>query len=348
MALATPVTINIMSRLSGSSLNPKSTCKSPTLIQVSEDSDGAGAQPAQPMKTRLRTKPAVTAPMDSVALTVRLCCVQIVMTTAASSGRRRMVHTSAFIRGSRLAGESRRTRVQNQAWNSDAAAGRGSSRARSDQRGGGARTSVRSNVQIWARPPESSSFRLVSALLRTEVRAPPRFYSLNSLGVLRRINSRPVPTVAPVFWLFVFRNCDAERGAQINLMLLFLHDYGAQGFAQHKFSHRFGLANALAVLGDRELFVFEVGAEHRLGIFGSLDGLGRHRRHAAEVINLLGDFDRVGEFFAGVLFQFARDVGVRSAFEHLAVHGVGDDGLVFTRQIFVEEVNHLFAGGLRF
>src|ERR1017187_5086324 len=44
---------------------------------------------------------------------------------------------------------------------------------------------------------------------------------------------------------------DAERGAQINFMLLLLHDDRAQGFAQCKFPHRLGLADGLTVTSTR-------------------------------------------------------------------------------------------------
>ena len=52
-------------------------------------------------------------------------------------------------------------------------------------------------------------------------------------------------------WLKLFTVCrryreghvDVQRRAQINFMLLLLHNDRAQGFAQRKFPHRLGLPN---------------------------------------------------------------------------------------------------------
>ena len=58
------------------------------------------------------------------------------------------------------------------------------------------------------------------------------------------------------------RHADAEGRAQINLVLLLLHDDGAQDFTERKFPHRLGLADAVAVTPHRDPFVFQVRAEH--------------------------------------------------------------------------------------
>src|SRR4051812_23333957 len=79
---------------------------------------------------------------------------------------------------------------------------------------------------------------------------------LHRLYRMRRVDSRPPRTIAPVFLLLVFGNHDPERGAEINFVLLFLHDDRPQGFAQRKFSHCLRLADAFAVLADRDLLVF--------------------------------------------------------------------------------------------
>ena len=76
--------------------------------------------------------------------------------------------------------------------------------------------------------------------------------------------------------------------------------------------------------------------------------LGRHDRHAAEVINLFRDLERVREFFRGVHFKFLRDIHVGSALQHLAVDDVGNDRLVFAGEVFVQEFNQPFASDVRF
>jgi len=45
-----------------------------------------------------------------------------------------------------------------------------------------------------------------------------------------------------------------------------------------------------------------------------------------------------------MLFQFPRDVRVGGALQHLAVNGIGDDGLIFPGQIIVEQPGHFGAG----
>ena len=56
---------------------------------------------------------------------------------------------------------------------------------------------------------------------------------------------------------------------------------------------------------------------------------------AVEVIDLFGDLNGVRQLFASVFFQFLGNVVVFRAFHRLAVNDVGDDGLVFAREIFV-------------
>ena len=126
-------------------------------------------------------------------------------------------------------------------------------------------------------------------------------------------------------------------------MFLFLDDDFAQGFGEGEFAHGFGLADALAIVGDGFAFVIQIEAEHVLGFVGHFDWLGRGDGRAAEVIDLLGDFEGVIEFFGSVGFEFASDVGEGGAFDHFAVNDVGDDGLVFARKVLVEEFDHAFA-----
>jgi len=62
-------------------------------------------------------------------------------------------------------------------------------------------------------------------------------------------------------------------------VLLFLHDDFAEHFAERKFSHLLGLPDALAVGEDRHALVFEIEAQHVLGlsesftVFGGVTGV---------------------------------------------------------------------------
>ena len=53
------------------------------------------------------------------------------------------------------------------------------------------------------------------------------------------------------------------------------------------------------------------------------------------------------QFFDGMQFQFPRNVCVRDPLQHLAVHGVSNDRLIFARQILVQQLDHLFASDIQ-
>ena len=85
-----------------------------------------------------------------------------------------------------------------------------------------------------------------------------------------------------------------------------------------------------------------------LGLSDIFTSFGLFVGRPVEVIDLLGDLEGVLQFFAGMLFQFLRDVVVFRAFHGLAVNDVSDNGLVFARQIFIEQIDHLLAGDFGF
>ena len=101
---------------------------------------------------------------------------------------------------------------------------------------------------------------------------------------------------------------------------------------------------AAAVVADGFLLVFEVEAKHVGGLVAGLDGLGGYGRGASEEIDPVAELEGVAELFLGVDFEFAGDVHVGRAFEALGVVDVGDDGLEFALEIFVEEIDELFFG----
>jgi len=71
MAPATPVTMSIMSRESGSRRKPKSTWSGPTASQENWQS-GRTSHPVAPIRTTLSPNPASTAAMERPALSERL------------------------------------------------------------------------------------------------------------------------------------------------------------------------------------------------------------------------------------------------------------------------------------
>ena len=115
-------------------------------------------------------------------------------------------------------------------------------------------------------------------------------------------------------------------------------------FAEGELVELVGLLDAAAVVADGLDFVVEVEAEHVFGLLAGLDGLGGDGGHAAEVVDLVGEDEGVGELFGGVDGELGGDVHVGRALEDLRVVDVGDDGLELALEVFVEEVDELFAG----
>ena len=68
----------------------------------------------------------------------------------------------------------------------------------------------------------------------------------------------------------------------------------------------------------------------------------------AEVIDLPRDDKSVVELLPGVDLKLGSDIHVRSALEHLGVDGVGDDGLVFAGEVFVQQFREALAGDIDF
>src|SRR5437867_7928638 len=89
--------MSIINRLNRSKRKPKSTFRSPTVSQLAASSRFAGSHPAQAMKITLSKNDVMTAAIESEALSLRSCCVNRVMTVAATSGRKRMTQGSAFM-----------------------------------------------------------------------------------------------------------------------------------------------------------------------------------------------------------------------------------------------------------
>ena len=109
----------------------------------------------------------------------------------------------------------------------------------------------------------------------------------------------------------------------------------------------FALADAGTVLGDRLRFVGQVEAQQVGCLVGHLHRLGHRRRRPAEIVDLLGENERVLQLFAGVDLQLLRDRHVLSALQDLRVHHVGNDRLVFASEVAIQEIDQLRAGDVR-
>ena len=140
---------------------------------------------------------------------------------------------------------------------------------------------------------------------------------------------------------------DAEGCGEVVLVVLFLDDDAAEEFGESVVTEGFGLLDALAVVLDGVSLVIEVEAQHLFGFVGEFDGLGGCGGHATKVVDLIGEDHGVLELFSGVELELGGDIHPLRAGDHVAVYGVGDDGLVLTGEVFIERVDEFFDGGLR-
>ena len=101
------------------------------------------------------------------------------------------------------------------------------------------------------------------------------------------------------------------------------------------------------ILLDGFRLIVQVETKHVLRLCRRLDEFGRDVAHASEVIDLPGNDDLVLQLFPGVLFQFLGDGHVLSAFDHLRIDDIGDDGLILARQVFIEGRNQSVGGQAR-
>src|ERR1700677_3930157 len=90
------------------------------------------------------------------------------------------------------------------------------------------------------------------------------------------------------------------------------------------------------IIADGLAFIDQIKAQHFAGLFRSADGFRLDGGHSPEVINLVGNHQRMGEFFGRVLFQFCGDIHEFGALQHLRIHHVGNDGLILAGQVFVQ------------
>ena len=141
---------------------------------------------------------------------------------------------------------------------------------------------------------------------------------------------------------------DAEGGGERDEVVLLLHEDLANGLAESELVEFVALLDAAAILGDGFLLIFEIEPEHVFGLLGGFDRLRGDGGHAAEIVDVVGDGEGVGQLFGGVDGELVGDVHILRAFEDLGVVDVGNDGLIFASEVFIEELDELFPGdGLR-
>ncbi len=135
----------------------------------------------------------------------------------------------------------------------------------------------------------------------------------------------------------------AERGRKVDLVVLFLRQDLADLFGHRKLAERLALTNAIAIVTDGLIFVFEVEAQHFFRVIRRAHGLGRDGRHLAEIIDLPGNDKRMLKLIMRVRLELIGNGHVLGALEHLRIDNIGDDGLVFPREVFIEQFGETFA-----
>src|ERR1700728_2472407 len=82
------------------------------------------------------------------------------------------------------------------------------------------------------------------------------------------------------------RHFDAERGRQVDLMILLLGENLADLLCQRVFSKRLALADSIAIIANGLVLVIEVEPEHLFRIFRGAYRLRGDHRHFAEIVDL--------------------------------------------------------------
>src|SRR6266566_354326 len=144
------------------------------------------------------------------------------------------------------------------------------------------------------------------------------------------------------------RDCYAEGGGQIDLMVLLLHEDLANLFRHRVFSQRFTLSDAIAVIANGLVLVIEIVPEHVFRLLRRAHRFGGDRRHFAEIVDLPREDQGMIELLFGVDFKLGSDIHILGAAEHLGIDYVGDDGLILAGKIFVQQLREAVAGNFAF
>jgi hypothetical protein len=100
-------------------------------------------------------------------------------------------------------------------------------------------------------------------------------------------------------------------------MVLLLHKDLANLFRHRKFPKRFALPDAIAIVTNGVVFIFEIEPQHLFRVCRRADRFGSNRWHFTEVIDLPRDDQGMVELLLGVEFELRGDVHVLGAGEHL-------------------------------
>ena len=127
-------------------------------------------------------------------------------------------------------------------------------------------------------------------------------------------------------------------------MVLLLHEDLADLLGHGELAERLALPDALAVIDDGLVLVIEVEFQHVARLLRDLHRLRRDARHLAEIVDLPRDGQRMLQLLMGVLLELIGDVHIFGALQHLRIDHIGDDRLIFARQVLVQKLRQLISG----
>jgi hypothetical protein len=171
-------------------------------------------------------------------------------------------------------------------------------------------------------------------------------------GTRRSWSPAPEFGSGQLFFSGVFRQQDrrdvnAQRSGQGDGAVLLVEQNYANVLGYRVFLQLFALMNALAAVADGFGFVLQVELQDFLGFRRGADRFGMRYRHAAKIINLIGNDQCVAEFLGRALFEFGGDVHIFRALQDLRINYVRYDGLIFPGQILVEQRDQALTSQLR-
>src|ERR1022692_4557813 len=126
-------------------------------------------------------------------------------------------------------------------------------------------------------------------------------------------------------------------------MILLLHEDLANLFRHREFSKRFTLPDAIAVIANGFIFIFEIIPEHVFRVFRCAYRLGSYYWHFAKIVDLPREDQGMIELLLGVDFELGGDVHVLGAAKHLGIDYLGYDGLIFAGKVFVQQLRKAVA-----
>src|ERR1700744_1428040 len=120
-------------------------------------------------------------------------------------------------------------------------------------------------------------------------------------------------------------------------MILLIDENLAYLFGHGEFAETFALPHTLSIISDRLVLVFKIKAKHLAGVFGGAYLFWSGAGHFAEVVDLARYHQRMFQLLRCMRLQLIGDVHIFCAFEDLGINDIGDNRLIFSREVLIEK-----------